>query len=233
MFFWCFGASSKSIPLLLFLQGGHENTASTKISATGTLPTGSGGVGDGQNGEAAPATGTTVPATGTGAAPATGTGAAPATAAPATGMGAAPAAAAALAITGSGTVVATGDAGSRNECPRMALSNMLDHMAVLGPKNEKKGNAEKSDAESEESESESEGDGKKRKKNKKSKKAKGPREVPPEAICFSFSNIPWITLTSVFGFWGTPTQKRRWYVHQFPIGYPTSELFSLVGQSAA
>ena len=161
-------------------QGGHENTASTKIYATGTLPTGPGGV----DGETEPAT-STAPATGTGAVPATG-------AAPATGTGAAPATGPALAITGSGAVVATGDASSTNECPRMALGTMLDQMAVVGPKHEKAKKAEKSDDEDSDSESDSEGDGKKKKQ--KNKQPKGPKEVSPEAICFSFSNIPQFTL---------------------------------------
>ena len=155
----------------LLLQSGHENKASTKIYATRTLPTGSGGVDDGQNGEVEPASST---ARATGAAPA------------------------ALAITGAGGVVATRDVGSSNECPRMALQTMLDQMAVTGPKHEKKGKFEESDDEDdgEKSESESEEDGKKKKKKKKKtkkKKAKVPKEVPPEAICFSLS-IPKITL---------------------------------------
>ena len=159
-----FGIISKSILFFLHLQGGHENAAKTRIYATGTLPTGSGGVDDGQNGEVEPATST---AAATGAAPA------------------------ALAITGAGGVVATGDVGSSNECPRMALHTMLDQMAVLGPKHEKKGKVEESDddGDSDKSESESEENGKKKKKTK-DKKAKVPKEVPPEAICFSLPSIP-------------------------------------------
>ena len=64
---------------------------------------------------------------------------------------------------GLGAVVATGDASSTNECPRMALGTMLDQMAVVGPKHEKAKKAEKSDDEDSDSESDSEGDGKKKK----------------------------------------------------------------------
>ena len=77
------------------------------------------------------------------------------------------------------------------EAPRMALESMLNSMAVLGPKSEKRTNksnkepSEGSDS-GEDSSTDEEagkprrGKGKKKKKDKKEKKARAPKELSPE-----------------------------------------------------
>lgn len=97
---------------------------------------------------------------------------------------------------------ATSNAGSPGEAPRMALQSMINNMAVLGPKSEKRSDKTKKQESSESSDSsesedsskdEEAGNGKgqarkgkgagKKKNKKKAKKARAPKELTPEVSC--------------------------------------------------